>query len=101
FGTPASNPVLKRIAGSLPKPLVEGQREDAGAVFIYPNPENPERYVVVWNTKVLSLPDNGLSAGYILPVNLLPDYALIKAGRIVSAGHFDGDWKLKAAVNGQ
>ncbi|MCI0408009.1 MAG: hypothetical protein L0191_05490 [Acidobacteria bacterium] len=98
FGKPASNPVLKRIAGSLPKPLIEAQGEGAGAVFIYPNPENPERYVVVWNTGILSLADNGLSAGYILPVNLLPDYALVKEGKIVSAGHFDSDWKLKAEV---
>jgi len=101
FGTPASNALLKRIAGSLPKQLVEAQRDGAGAVFIYPNPEKPERYVVVWTTRVLSLPDNGLSAGYILPVNLLPDYALIKAGKVVSAGHFDGDWKLKVEVNGK
>ena len=101
FGTPDTNAVLKRIAGSLPKPLIEAQRDGAGAVFIYPNPENPNRYVVVWTARVLSLPDNGLSAGYILPVNLLPDCALLKAGRIVSAGHFDGDWKLKAAENGQ
>jgi hypothetical protein len=101
FGTPATNAILKRIAGSLPKQLIEAQRGGASAVFIYPNPENPQRYVVVWPTRVLSLPENGLSAGYILPVNLLPDYALIKAGKVVSAGHFDGDWKLKTEVNGK
>ena len=93
-----TNPVLKRITGSLPKPLIEAQREGAGAVFIFPNPENPERYVVVWTTRILSLPGNGLSAGFIFPVNLLPDYALIKEGKIVLAGHFDNDWKLKAAA---
>jgi len=93
FGTPDTNAVLKRIAGSLPKQLIEPQGDGASAVFIYPNPENPERYVVVWTTGILSLPGNGLSAGYILPVNLLPDYALVEEGRIVSAGHFDSEWR--------
>ncbi len=100
FGTPATNAVLKRIADALPKQLIEDKRDGAGAVFIHPNPENPDRYVVVWTARVLSLPDNGLRAGYILPVNLLPDYALVKEGKLVSAGHFDGDWKLQADVNG-
>jgi enterochelin esterase-like enzyme len=89
FGAPASNSVLKRIAPSLPASLLQ-----PGTVFIYPNPENPDRYVVVWNAKILSAPDNGLRAGYILPVNLLPDYIRVKDGKVVSGGHFDSDWKL-------
>ncbi|MCI0363446.1 MAG: hypothetical protein L0219_06155, partial [Phycisphaerales bacterium] len=98
FGTPATNAILKRIAGSLPKQLIEARRDGASAVFLYPNPENPERYVVVWTARILSLPDNGVSAGFIFPVNLLPDYALVKEGRIVSAGHFDNDWKLNVSA---
>ena len=56
FGTPENNAVLKRIAPSLPAGLV-----GRGGIFIYPNPENPERYVVVWSEKLLSAADNGLA----------------------------------------
>ena len=49
FGTPQSNAVLKRIAPSLPPALLR-----AGSLFIYPNPENPSHYVVVWTAKLLS-----------------------------------------------
>ncbi len=93
FGTPDSNAVLKRLAPKLPKPLIEAIGKDSGVVFIHPNPENPARYVVVWTAPVLSVPDNGLSAGFVLPVNLLPDYVILTKGKIVSAGHFDLDWK--------
>ncbi len=88
FGTPASNPVLKRIAARLPAELLNGN-----SVFIYPNPENPRRYVVVWNAKVMSSYSDLLRAGYVMPVNLLPDYVETKDGKIVFGGHFDNDWK--------
>ncbi len=94
FGTPASNPILKRLAPSLPAKLMEAAGKDGGVVFICPNPENPDRYVVVWTTKLLSLPDNGLRAGFLQPVNLLPDYVVVTGGKVESAGHFDADWKL-------
>lgn len=64
-------------------------------VFIHPNPGNPDRYVVVWTGRLLSLPDNGLSAGFILPVNLPPDYVVVRGGKISQAGHFDTDWQWK------
>src|SRR5262249_5642157 len=57
FGTTESNPVLKRIAQSLPPELLQKD-----AIFIYPNPENPARSVVVWGAKLLSAPDHGLKA---------------------------------------
>ena len=93
FGTPASNPILKRIAPSLPQTLMETIRNGDGVILIHPNPENPERYVVIWTTRLLSLPDNGLGAGFLFPVNLLPDFAVVKAGKIVEAGHFNNDWR--------
>jgi endo-1,4-beta-xylanase len=95
FGSPKSNAVLKRIAASLPAALMDG-----GSIFIYPNPENPSRYVVVWSAKLLSAPDPGLHSGWIMPLNLLPDYVRVKDGKVASGGHFDNEWNLgKEDVN--
>jgi hypothetical protein len=90
FGTPETNAVLKRIAPGLPKELVRGD-----SIFIYPNPENPARYVVVWSAKLLSAPDPGVAASWIMPLNLLPDYVVVKDGRVASGGHFDNQWKMQ------
>ena len=103
FGTPATNPILKRIAPSLPPSLMSAIGGGEGVIFICPNPENPERYVVVWTTRLLSLPDDPLlslpgSAGglrFMLPVDLLPDFVMIKDGKIVRAGFLDNDWRLR------
>ena len=89
FGTPESNTVVKRIAPSLPSSLVR-----PGTIFIYPNPESPTHYVVVWNAKLLSAPGKGLFGGWIMPLNLLPDYVEVKDGQVLSGGHFDNEWKL-------
>jgi len=93
FGTPETNPVLKRIAPSLPAPLMQDE-DGARSVFIYPNPENPERYVIVWQGKFLSTPGDMVRQAWIMPLCLLPDYVRVKDGKIVSGGHFDSDWKL-------
>jgi pimeloyl-ACP methyl ester carboxylesterase len=92
FGTPQSNAVLKRIAPSLPPALLK-----AGSIFIYPNPENPSHYVVVWGAKLLSAADPDLRAGWTPPLNLLPDYVEVKDARIVAGGHFGNDWKITSA----
>ena len=73
FGTAKSNAILKRIAGSLPGRLLDGD-----SIFVYPNPENPNHYVVVWSAKLLSA-DHGLHSGWIMPLNLLPDYVTVEA----------------------
>ena len=92
FGSPSTNAVLGRIAGALPDRLL---REEDGArtIFIYPNPENPARYVVVWQAKLLSGPAPQ-RWGWIMPLTLLPDYVRVRDGRIVSGGHFHSDWNL-------
>jgi endo-1,4-beta-xylanase len=89
FGTPETNAVLRRIAPALPPELVRER-----AIFIYPNPESPEHTVVVWNAKLLSTPDHGVNSGWIMPLNLLPDYVVVKDGQVASGGHFDNQWKL-------
>jgi pimeloyl-ACP methyl ester carboxylesterase len=92
FGTPESNVVLKRIAPELPAALLH-----AGSIFIYPNPESPSHYVVVWSTKLLGAADPDLRAGWTMPLNLLPDYVQVKGAKIVSGGHFDNEWKAPSA----
>ena len=88
FGTRQSNVVLNRIAPSLPPALL-----GADSIFIYPNPENPSRYVVVWSVRLLGAGDPDLRAGWTPPLNLLPDYVQVKDSKIVAGGHFDSDWK--------
>jgi pimeloyl-ACP methyl ester carboxylesterase len=96
FGTPESNAVIRRIAPSLPPALMQISEDGSRAIFIYPNPENPSRYVVVWPTKLLSAAADALRSAWIMPVCLLPDYLRVKDGTIVSGGHFDSDWRLSA-----
>ena len=92
FGTPQTNAVLQRIAANLPAELLRAEN-GARTIFVYPNPENAERYVVVWQAKLLSGPVP-LHYGWIMPLTLLPDYVRVKDGRVLSGGHFDSDWKL-------
>ena len=93
FGTPESNVVLKRMAGALPPSLMNPGADHSRSVFICPNPENPNRYVLVWQEKFLSTAGDALHNQWILPVCLLPDYLWVKDGRILSGGHFDSDWR--------
>jgi hypothetical protein len=88
FGTAKTNFIVGRIAGSLPSSMLK-----PNSVFIYPNPESPSHYVVVWSARLLSAEDPALHAGWILPLNLLPDYVEVKDGKIASGGHFDNEWK--------
>jgi pimeloyl-ACP methyl ester carboxylesterase len=94
FGTPETNPVLRRIAPGLPPALLRTGDDGARAIFIHPNPENPSRYVVVWQERLLSAPGDALRHAWIMPLCLLPDHLRVKDGKVVSGGHFDSDWKL-------
>lgn len=94
FGTPKTNPLLARLAPRLPANLIAEVEQGATVVFVHPNPENPARYVVVWTGRVLSAPlEPKLEAGWMQPLNLLPDFLVARDGRVVSAGHFDREWK--------
>ena len=92
FGTPESNAVLRRIAPCRPPQASRCAREP---IFIYPNPENPARYVVVW-------PREAAQRRRRRPALRLDHAALpaarLRAGegrRVASGGHFDSDWKLQ------
>jgi dienelactone hydrolase len=110
WGDPGSNAVLARIADKLPikwtkDGIVVGKETyPAGThvpVLIYPNPLNPNKYVVL-NTGFTFREYDYLNNARQVPK--LPDWAVIDAttpmtsrgpGKVVSAGFFDEEWKLK------
>ena len=114
FGGPNSNSLTARLATYLPialeeDALVVGERRftapDAGVKMIYPNPLNPDRYVVVnagisWRgTQLIDRLDQFTSPWYQrhLP---LPDYVVFdgksfaNSGPLLTAGFFDENWQL-------
>jgi hypothetical protein len=114
YGTPAENGVLAKIAAKLPiradkGAVTIGARRyagpDVGAVFVYPNPLNPEHYVVVVTGATLA----GVKAAPRLP-RYLPDYIVFTAAGLrwargevmgaartfLEAGFFDDRWGVPA-----
>lgn len=110
WGDPASNAVLKRIADKLPirwdaDKIAVGEQSfpaDKHAVaMIFPNPLNPERYVV-FNSSFTYREYDYLNNARQVPK--LPDWAVIDLttpagprypGKIVAADFFDESWRLK------
>jgi hypothetical protein len=109
WGDPSSNRVLARIADKLPIRW-SAERVELGdsrfpaanhvAAFIYPNPLNPRRYVVV-NSGFTFREFDYLNNARQVPK--LPDYAVIDVsvppgprapGGIVKAGFFGEQWQL-------
>ena len=109
FGDPSSNAVYKRIAGRLPIQwradgvVVGGEKFSAShaPVFIFPNPLNPKKYVVVNSGFTFHDQSNN-----DMQSPKLPDWAVIdttKPGNnyrylplfVESQGFFDEAWKLK------
>lgn len=61
-------------------------------MVVYPNPDNAARTIVVWTGRVLSGPlEPALAAGWMMPLNLLPDFLTAKDGKVTSAGYFNQD----------
>jgi hypothetical protein len=110
FGDPASNSVLAKIADKLPIDWNDdvvrvGKRSFDAAnhapILIYPNPLNPERYVVLnsgFTYREFAYLNNARQ------VPKLPDWAVIDLrtpadslwpGKVVAADFFDESWKLK------
>ena len=114
WGDPASNSLLARIAGSLPIrwdatgvhfPDAIYPVDRYAPVFIYPNPLNQDRYVVV-NSGVTFSEFGHLSNAFQTPK--LPDYAILDLdspdafpfmGSVVQAGFFDEHWQLPSRGN--
>jgi dienelactone hydrolase len=109
WGDPGSNRVLARIADKLPvKWTADGvaigtQKYPAthAPILIYPNPLNPKKYVVL-NSGFTFREFDYLNNARQIPK--LPDFAVVDTtvapderwpGKIVTAGFFDEEWKLK------
>ncbi|MFW5925927.1 MAG: extensin family protein, partial [Myxococcota bacterium] len=111
YGTAGDNAVLEKLRGRLPvtvgddavvvgKQRIEG--DDVGVRFIYPNPDAPERYVVVQAGVTI----DAVRAGHRLP-DFLPDYVVYdgqttrRRPRLTfdgnaprALGYFDDRWQL-------
>ncbi|MCB1123843.1 MAG: prolyl oligopeptidase family serine peptidase, partial [Verrucomicrobiae bacterium] len=112
WGDPTSNAFTKRIAGQLPihwdaQSIQVGKQlyssDDHGLILIYPNPLNPEHYVVL-NSSFTFRDFAYLNNARQVP--MLPDWAVVNLdtpsnsvwpGKVVEAGFFDESWQLKPA----
>jgi pimeloyl-ACP methyl ester carboxylesterase len=110
WGDPSSNRLLARIAPDLPirwtdDAIVVGEREfpaqGHALVLIYPNPLNPNRYVVL-NSGFTYRDYAYLNNARQVP--MLPDWAVVDLstppnavwpGKIAAAGFFDEQWRLQ------
>ncbi|MFT5408518.1 MAG: pimeloyl-ACP methyl ester carboxylesterase [Verrucomicrobiales bacterium] len=110
WGNPSSNALLAKIADQLPikwdaKTIRVGDKSyDAKShalIMVYPNPLNPERYIVL-NSSFTYREYDYLNNARQVPK--LPDWAIIdlseksgsqRPGRIAAAGFFDESWQLK------
>jgi hypothetical protein len=109
WGTPQSNAYLAKIAGRLPVRWENNEVRLADRKFsadkhlpvlIYPNPENPDRYIVLNSGFTFREYDYLNNARQVAK---LPDYAILDisvppnsryAGKVVTAGFFDETWQL-------
>jgi pimeloyl-ACP methyl ester carboxylesterase len=113
WGDPKSNRLLARIADKLPvrwdmMEVTVGARTFDSAehlpVLIYPNPLNPDRYIVLNSGFTFTHPVSSSNADQ---TSKLPDYAVVDitgppavgvAGEVVEAGFFDERWQLPIPV---
>ncbi len=107
FGEPSTNRIIARIAARLPikiedhKYQLNGKTyagDDLGLVMIYPNPENPEKYVLIYAGELY-----GRKCGINHKHDLLPDFLIFKAdeffdhddtNKYVLGGFFDRNWQI-------
>jgi len=108
WGDPGSNAILARIAAKLPVEWTAtglkmgnfSYPRNHAPILIYPNPLNPEKYVVV-NSGFTFREFDFLNNARQTPK--LPDWAIVDTatppgprypGKIAAAGFFDESWKL-------
>lgn len=110
FGDPSSNSVIAKIADKLPiqwtsREIIVGKRtydaDNHALIMVYPNPYNPEKYVVL-NSGFTYREYAYLNNARQVP--MLPDWAVVdlrtppgtqRPGRIADAGFFGEYWELK------
>ncbi len=97
WGDAGSNQVIARVSDKLPLKAEPGQ----AVVMVYPNPLAPARYVVLNSGFTFREDSDGTNSRQI-PV--LPDWAVVDLstppdrhwpGKVLKAGFFDEEWKLK------
>lgn len=105
FGDPGSNKVLAKIAGKLPirwtrAGIQVGKQTyspEHVPVLIFPNPQNPQKYVVINTGHTFTRKDLDGTNALLTPK--LGDWAILKPGegqpQVVTAGFFNEEWKLK------
>lgn len=112
-GGPDSNSVTRALDARLPihvhsspPSVVVGQEtfagDELGAAFIYPNPDSPDRYVVVLAGASVEGTLRGMSLPDLLPDWMVWDAALSRArgamilgrGKLRAGGQFDERWEL-------
>ena len=104
FGDPGSNSIIAKIIDKLPiqwtkSEITAGSQKflagDHALVLIYPNPLNPQKYVVLNTGQTFSA--NRITSGteaVFFP--RLGDWAVLTTGgQVKTAGFFDEGWKLK------
>ncbi len=101
FGDPQSNRVLSRVIDKLPLRWTRETIEIAGKSFdasrhlvamIYPNPLNPERYIVLNSGHTFSEHEFRGTNALLFP--RLGDWAVLTTeGEIAAAGIFDENWQ--------
>ncbi len=112
WGDPSSNAVLAKIVAKLPitwtaeKLVVNGKTYAAGdhaPIMVYPNPLNPQKYVVINSGFTYREYDYLNNARQIAK---LPDWAVVdlntapdtqNPGKVEDAGFFDEAWQFRAS----
>jgi len=109
FGSPSTNPVIANLVERLPikwtaERIIVGKDEypasNSALVMVYPNPYNPDRYIVL-NSGFTFREYAYLNNARQIP--MLPDWAIIDTtspsnsqmpGKIRAAGFFNEQWQL-------
>lgn len=110
FGSPKTNAVTAKIMKDLPisikndRLIIDGQeieKDDVAFQMIYPNPLNPEKYIVIKGgtspkAEELSGLFNVIYSGSGLPDFIIYDETVKEKGwaAIIAAGFFDVNWKF-------
>jgi hypothetical protein len=103
FGTPWSNPLIAKVLPRLPVRWSKERIEVAGKIYpaqgrslvmIYPNPLNPQRYVVLNSGNTFHGPEGYTQSSWFLYPRL-GDYAVVddQTGAPDTFGYFDKNWK--------
>ena len=104
FGDPWTNPLIAKVLPKLPVRWTKEQIELDGKTYpavgrrvlmIYPNPLNPQRYVVLNSGQTFTGPQGYVFSSWLLYPRLA-NYAVVNAATDApdTFGYFDKNWRL-------